>query len=107
MQMIRQLGRVGAILALTMALGTACQPDGNLTPALVNASMTAEQMPRISATDLKTRLDSGESIVIVDVRAPSSFLAERVKGAVNAPYSIEGQDFSQLPKDRFVALYCT
>jgi hypothetical protein len=107
MRMIRRLGRVSAILALTVALGAACQPVGHLTPALANASMTAEQIPRISAADLKKRLDSGENILIVDVRSPDAYQTERVKGAVNAHYGPEGADFSQLPKDRFIALYCT
>jgi hypothetical protein len=107
MRMIRRLGRAGAVLALAISLGTGCQPVSASNAPLATAQMTADEMPRISAVDLKKRIAGGESIVIVDTRGAPSFQDERVKGAVNYPFGVTGQDFSQLPKDRFIALYCT
>jgi hypothetical protein len=106
MGMIGRLTGTGVVLMLMIGLTTGCQPAPAALP-LANASQTADQMPRITAADLKKRIDAGESIVIADTRAPVSFQSEHVSGAVNAPYADEKQDYRQLPKDRFVALYCT
>lgn len=110
MRIFRRLGGASAPLILAIVLGTACQsvavPSGAALP-LSTATMSADEMPRVNALDLKKHIDRGEPILIVDTRAPASFAKEHVTGAVNVPYGAEGQDFSQLPKDRFIALYCT
>jgi len=36
--------------------------------------------------DLKTAIEKGENIVVVDVRSPQSFQKERIPGAVNVPH---------------------
>lgn len=108
MRMSRRSGRAGVLLALALTLG--CQPvviTSSSGLPLATATMTVEQMPRISAADLKAHLDRGEPIQLVDTRSAASFAIEHIAGAVNAPYGVEGEDYSQLPKDRFVALYCT
>jgi hypothetical protein len=106
MGMIGMLTRAGLVLTLMTGLTASCQP-GPATLPLANAAQTADQMPRITAADLKKRIDAGEPIVIADTRAAAQFQTERIQGAVNVPYSDPTADFSQLPKDRFVALYCT
>ncbi len=50
----------------------------------------------------------GEGAMIVDVRTPQEFAAGHLPGAINIPYQVVVDGFTQLdvPRDRQVVLYC-
>ncbi len=64
--------------------------------------------PSISPTELKQRLERGDEIVIIDVRAPSEFENEHVPGARNIPLHELSAARLELEglRDRPVAVLC-
>jgi 3-mercaptopyruvate sulfurtransferase SseA len=54
------------------------------------------------ADELKKQLDSGSTMVIIDVRSPASFEKETIPGAINIPLAdLEGH-LRTMPKDTFI-----
>ncbi|GAA0717997.1 adenylyltransferase/sulfurtransferase MoeZ [Dactylosporangium roseum] len=62
----------------------------------------------ITATELKSWLDSGKSIDLIDVREPAEWEIVRVPGARLVPKGefLNGTALSDLPQDKQVVLYC-
>ncbi len=62
----------------------------------------------ISAAELKTMLDTGENIFLVDVREPNEHEIVSIPGAVLIPKDkfLTGEALSQLPQDRRIVLHC-
>jgi len=58
----------------------------------------------IEVEDAKSLADKGA--LIVDVRSPSSYSKEHIKGAVNIPLEELDKRLSEIPRDRPVILYC-
>lgn len=106
---------IAAIAALTAVALAGCQPeekkDAQAAPktagkAAQKASPSGYQARVLTAKELKAQQDQAE-LVIVDVRPAESFQREHIAGAINVPWSKLSSGHAQLPKDRFVALYCT
>lgn len=67
------------------------------------------RISRISVDELKAKIDSGEDLVIVDLRHSLDFEAEpaTIPGALHMDAKeLEGKD-DRLPRDREVILFCT
>lgn len=67
------------------------------------------RIARISPAELKQKLDTGESVMIVDLRHSLDFAADPavIPGAVHlTPDEIERRA-AEIPRDREVVLYCT
>jgi membrane protein DedA with SNARE-associated domain len=64
---------------------------------------------RISAPELKERLDRGERIVVVDLRSEMSYRVDglKVKGAIHIPPSQFDRRYQEIPMGRTVVMYCT
>ncbi|GAA2629751.1 adenylyltransferase/sulfurtransferase MoeZ [Dactylosporangium fulvum] len=62
----------------------------------------------ITATELKSWLDSGKSIELIDVREPAEWEIVRVPGARLVPKGefLNGNALADLPQDKQVVLYC-
>jgi hypothetical protein len=60
---------------------------------------------RISPEDVKTRLDKGEKIMIVDVRSLKSFETQHIVGAVSIPLSEVELSLSKFPKNGDIVFY--
>ncbi len=62
----------------------------------------------ISANELKRRLDSGEPILMVDVREPAERDIVRIEGSVliRSADLLSGRALTQLPSDRQIVLHC-
>ncbi|HEX7154507.1 MAG TPA: rhodanese-like domain-containing protein [Thermoanaerobaculia bacterium] len=88
--------------------GTPTQTDSVL-PMPTTASPTDDPeaaVRRISAQDLKTKMDAG-NVVIVDVRSAEQFQTGHIPGAMNMPFaSVEGM-MTALPKGKEIVTYCT
>jgi len=91
------------VLALVVAVAL-----GAAVPALGQAPAVQEavfgylaRIPNdynvIAAASLKTRLDAGEKIFLLDVREPNEFADGRIPGAVNIPIRLIGQNMDKLP----------
>ena len=63
---------------------------------------------QISATQAKEIMDSGEDIVILDVREQDEFDAGHIPGAILIPYTqIESRAQAEIPqKDKQILVYC-
>ncbi len=84
--------------------------SSELTPAFLAANgYLSPNLPRITCQELKQRLDSGESVIIVDVRARVGFKLFNIVGAINIPNEPEDESIAgikALPKDKLIVFYC-
>jgi sulfur-carrier protein adenylyltransferase/sulfurtransferase len=62
----------------------------------------------ISARDLKSMMDAGESIFVVDVREPNEYEIVSIPGATLIPKGefISGEALARLPQDKRLVLHC-
>lgn len=60
---------------------------------------------RITAEDLKARLDANEKVIIIDTR--SKFSGPMAKGAQHVPLERVEAWAKDVPKDAFIVAYCT
>lgn len=67
------------------------------------------RMARITAGELKRKLDSHEDVAIVDLRHPLDLLVEpySIPGSIRLPMEEVERRHSEIPRDRDVVLYCT
>lgn len=79
-----------------------------LFSARVYAADTS-RVPRITVEELKAKIESGEGIVILDVRSGGSYRSSKVKirGAVRMAYGDLDEKFVELPMGREIITYCT
>lgn len=91
----------------TTPSGTPEQTASNLPmPGTAPADDPEAAVRRISAQDLKQKIDAG-SVLLVDVRDAASFQAGHIPGAIHMPFaSIEGM-MTALPKGKEIVTYCT
>ena len=61
---------------------------------------------RVSIEDLKGRMQQG-NVVVLDVRNRVAFEMEHAKGAVNIPLEEIATRLGELPRDKYIAAYCT
>jgi len=63
--------------------------------------------PKTTPADvIKAQLDRGAKIGLLDARAPSAYLDEHIKGAVNVPFYEPDPYIDALPKDAWLVCYC-
>lgn len=63
----------------------------------------------ITAEEAKARMDSGDKVVVVDVRTPEEYKEEHIKGAINVPEQVIADEKTEeyLPdKDAEILVYC-
>ena len=65
-----------------------------------------EGLVPMSREELLARLDSGEALVVVDVRPTEEYRAAHVAGAVSIPLDELEQRLRELPEDRQIVAYC-
>jgi rhodanese-related sulfurtransferase len=64
---------------------------------------------RISAAEVKQRLDLGEPVLFIDTRSAAAWdeSAIKIPGAYRAHYSELKKHITKLPRDRTIVPYCT
>jgi membrane protein DedA with SNARE-associated domain len=64
---------------------------------------------RISAPELKTLLERGENVVVVDLRSDLTYRVDglKVKGAIHIPPAQFDRRYKEIPAGRTVVMYCT
>jgi membrane protein DedA with SNARE-associated domain len=67
------------------------------------------RIARITARELKQKLDAGEDVVVVDLRHRIDFEAEpeAIPGALHVPPEEFDARHAEIPRDRELILYCT
>ncbi len=95
----RTLERRQALLGLLAMAGLGA-------PRLAHARDAAAEPPRVMPEEVK-RLVAQREAVIVDVRPKEAYDFEHAEGAISIPLDqLEGR-LAELPKDKFIAAYCT
>jgi len=67
---------------------------------------TQQQMPEISATELKQRLDSGEDIQIIDVREAHEVAIAKLPKAAHIPLGQIINRMSEIDPNRETVVHC-
>jgi 3-mercaptopyruvate sulfurtransferase SseA len=62
--------------------------------------------PRITLADAKKEYDAGTA-VIIDVRDPSVYKQEHIKGALNIPPAEIAANINKIPKGKKIIAYCS
>jgi rhodanese-related sulfurtransferase len=64
---------------------------------------------KISAHEVKAKMDRGGSLVFVDARDPKSWDTSKVKlpGAIRVPVDEVERHVDEIPHDRAIVSYCT
>lgn len=67
------------------------------------------RIARITAQELKQKIDAGEALVVVDLRHRIDFEAEpeAIPGSLHVPSEELEQRHGEIPRDRELILYCT
>ena len=65
-----------------------------------------QQIPEITATELKQRLDSGEDIQIIDVREANEVAIAKIPGATHIPLGQVLNRMSEIEPDRETVVHC-
>ena len=65
-----------------------------------------EAVPRISAEDLRAKMNRGDAVV-VDVRDAASYATAHIPGAVSMPFASVETMMSSLPRGKEIVTYCT
>lgn len=107
---------VFAIVLVEQRQKTATALTGALQNTLSVPVVTAAPLPtttapypgvqRISVKDTKELMDKGEALLL-DVRAKASYDQSHAVGATSFPEDTFDAEYSKLPKDKLLVLYCT
>ena len=64
---------------------------------------------RVTADEVKERMDRGEPLAFVDTRNPQAWgeATTKLLGAVRVPVDELEQHLQEIPRDRAVIIYCT
>jgi rhodanese-related sulfurtransferase len=105
---------LGLILGTVLVSGiAACQAPLVPQTPVTAAEASAAPLPaggtylKLSPADVQSRKQAGESFVVVDVRSAASYATQHIGGAVSLPLDQIATRSPELPKDRYVLLYCT
>ncbi len=71
------------------------------------APTTRDEVPRMTAEELKERMDNGEAIVIGDTRSQREYDLKHITGAISIPARLVEDHLQGLPRDQAIILYCT
>ena len=69
--------------------------------------LSKSEVPRISAQELKQRLDDGEEIIVADTRGETTFGFGHIAGAVVLDENDVESQFAGIPLDQTIVLYCS
>jgi hypothetical protein len=80
-------------------------------PVVTAAPLPTTELPfpgvaRISVKDTKELMDKGEALLL-DARSKASYDQAHAAGAMSFPEETFDAEYSKLPKDKLLVLYCT
>ncbi len=80
--------------------------DGGIS-AWITAGLATNSIRQISAEDLHNMVTSTSDFVLLDVRAPSEYEENHIRGAINIPVADLRTRFNELDKDKLTVLICS
>lgn len=72
----------------------------------MNPATTQSQIPEITATELKERLEKGDDIQVIDVREPNEVAIARIPNSVHIPLGQVIQRMSEIDPSRETVVHC-
>jgi len=90
-----------AMLALG---GCKSPPPPSATPG--NATLTTDDVPRMTIEELLQKIESGSDILIVDTQEKEEYDRAHIEGAVSVPYSVIAEGKWIPSRDTEIILYC-
>ena len=81
-----------------------------LNQLIVPVALSAtDAVPIITVQELKAKMDKGEDVVIIDVRAGREYEDSKIKikGAIRMSIVKIEDRYKELPKDKEIVTYCT
>jgi hypothetical protein len=92
---------VGLLLTLFVLLTANCSSVDSLPP-----SSYLPEIPRISVEEVKSKLDDGFNLLIVDSRSGKSYNQYHIVGAISIPLSIMAEKYNELNGYDEIITYC-
>ena len=80
-------------------------PSSGATPS-GGTIISSADMPRITAQELKAKLDAGQAVVF-DARRQTSYTQRHIAGAISLSQNEVAARLAELPADKLVVFYCT
>jgi len=81
--------------------------QGNTGPTVTKATTNGSaDVPRITAQELKTKLDAGQAVVF-DARPQPDYAKNHIAGAISLPEDQVAARLTELPTDKLAVFYCT
>jgi rhodanese-related sulfurtransferase len=65
-----------------------------------------QQMPEMTATELKERLDRGDDVQIIDVREPAEYAVARIPDSKHIPLGQVVSRMSEIDPERDTVVHC-
>jgi adenylyltransferase/sulfurtransferase len=75
-------------------------------PAREGPVQEAPQVPEITCTELKQKIDSKKSFVLVDVREPHEYQISKIAGSTLIPLGEIPKRWQEIPQDQEIVLQC-
>ena len=72
----------------------------------MDSASTQTQLPAITATELKQRLDNGEDVQIIDVREANEVAIGRIPNSVHIPLAQVLDRMSEIDPNRDAVVHC-
>lgn len=70
------------------------------------SQVTNQQLPEMTAIELKQRLDKGDDIQIIDVREPNEYQAARLPNSIHIPLGQIVNRMSEIDASRETVVHC-
>ncbi len=96
----------GAAFAVFLAAAATPGSTANTAHETKAAATQQESVPLIEPAQLKAMQASGMRFVLVDVRQPAEYAAGHIKDAQLMPLDTVEANYSKLPKDVKLIVYC-
>jgi hypothetical protein len=97
----KRTGLCLVILLVGVLVLSGCGPDASDSP------QTKDEIPRISPETLKSRIEGGESILVVDARSAGEFASRHIPGSISVPLGEVASRLDEFPRDQEIVFYCT
>ena len=110
--MHRKIAIIGALFLLGILLVASCSPkESSTTPTPPSTELPPSsylpEVPRISAEEVKWKLDAGINLVIIDSRSKGAYDYSHIAGAVSIPLDTMAEPYSNLDGYDEIITYCT
>lgn len=97
---------VPAKAAQVQELGLPSTPEDVVKRDSIPSSVNPDSVPSIDVADLRTQLKSAEPPLLLDVREPSEWEIASIDGSVKISLGSLADKYSELPKDKTIAIIC-